>query len=143
MSNYDPNYLPEKSFALVGQKAIVLNSENKILVLQRSDKSPMGGKWSLPGGGLEDGEEPYESIKREINEETTLTISHIEPFYIKSYKENGDFVVIIGYICMASTENVKLNWEHDTYKWLTKEEALKLELTSDGRTFIELFSTSK
>jgi 8-oxo-dGTP pyrophosphatase MutT (NUDIX family) len=80
---------------------------------------------------------------REIDEETTLTVSQIKPFYVKSYKEKSDFVVIIGYVCIASTENVKLNWEHDTYKWLTKEEALKLELTNDGRTFIERFSKSK
>ncbi|KKP92084.1 MAG: NUDIX hydrolase [candidate division WS6 bacterium GW2011_GWC1_36_11] len=110
------------------------------LVLQRSEKSGLGGKWSLPGGGLEDGEDSIEGIKREIVEETTSTVSQIEPYYVKSYKENDDFIVMIGYTCTSNLEDVKLNWEHDSYKWLTKEEALKLDLTSDGRTFIEQFN---
>ena len=53
MNNYDSNYVPHKSSALVGQKAIIVNSENKILVLRRSDKVDDAGKWSLAGGAIE------------------------------------------------------------------------------------------
>jgi 8-oxo-dGTP diphosphatase len=136
MSNYNPNYVSKKSYALVGQKAIILNKENKILVLQRSEKSGAGGKWSLAGGALEYNEAPYEAIEREIIEETNIKVSALTPFYIKSSINDKDFVVIIGYICHADSEEVTLNWEHDNYKWLSKEEALSLDLTSDGKTFI-------
>lgn len=139
MNDYDPNYVPQKSFALVGQKAIVLNSENKILVLQRSEKSGAGGKWSLPGGALEHGEEPFAAIKREVDEETQLQVSEIKPYHIKSSINKEDFVVIIGYRCKTNSDQVQLNWEHDDFRWLTKEDALKLELTPDGKTFIEHF----
>lgn len=137
MSDYDPNYIPHKSFALVGQKAIILNPENQILLLQRSDKAGLKGKWSIPGGALEDGENPFEGIQREISEETKLKVNNVVPFHIKSYSEKNDFVVIIGYVCKANLEGVELNWEHSAYRWLTKEEALKLDLTSDAKTFIQ------
>lgn len=144
MSDYDPNYVPRKTYALVGQKAIVLNSQKQILVLQRSEKTGAGGKWSLPGGALENKEEPYTAIKREVKEETELAVTDIKPFHLRTYttKEN-DFVLIVGYQCNAKEENVTLNWEHDSFKWLTKEEALQLELTEDGRFFIEHFESNR
>lgn len=140
MTDYDPNYVPKKTYALVGQKAILLNRENKILLLQRSEKSGAGRKWSLPGGGLEDKEEPFSAIKREIKEETKLEVKDIKPFNLRSYTYQNDFILIVGYVCSAIDENVVLNWEHDNYKWLTTKEALKLELTDDARYFVEVFS---
>jgi 8-oxo-dGTP diphosphatase len=144
MSDYDPNYVPKKTYALVGQKAIVLNSQKQILVLQRSEKSGAGGKWSLPGGALEDKEEPYAAIEREIKEETELSVSEIKPFYLRTYtnSKDNDFVLIVGYQCNSDGESVTLNWEHDNYKWLSKEEALMLDLTEDGRFLIEHFDSN-
>lgn len=143
MSDYDPNYVAKKTYLLVGQKAIILNNQKQILVLQRSEKSGGGGKWSLPGGGLEAKEEPFAAIEREITEETKLRISQVTPFSLRTYTtDENDFVLIIGYICLSSSEAVVLNWEHDNYKWLTKEEALTLDLSEDGRFFIEHFDGS-
>jgi len=139
MNDYDPNRVPEKSYFLVGQKAIILNGQNQILVLQRSEKTKGEGKWSLPGGAMEHNETPIDSIKREIMEETMLEVTDIKQFSFKSYEYKGDSVLIIGYKCKAKSEDVTLNWEHDDYKWLTKGEALKLELTEDGKYFIEQF----
>lgn len=140
MSDYDPNFILQKAYALVGQKAVIVNSEKKILVLQRSVKSGGVGKWSLPGGALEKGEEALESLKREINEEISLQVLTIKPFTVRSYiTEENDFVVIIGYECQTTTGKLVLNWEHTAYQYLTKEEALKLNLTDDGRFFIEHF----
>jgi len=139
MNDYDPNRVPEKSFFLVGQKAIVLNRQNQLLVLQRSEKTKGEGKWSLPGGAMEHNETPIDSIKREIMEETMLEVTDIKPFALKSYSHKSDSVLIIGYKCKPKLEDVTLNWEHDNYKWLTKDEALKLELTADGKYFIEQF----
>lgn len=139
MNTYDPNYIPKKTYALIGQKAIIVNEENKILVLERSDKTGGPNVWSLPGGALEDKEDPVEGIKREIKEETGLEISEIKPFSTRSYTHKEDFIVIIGYECHISHQPITLNWEHASYKWLTKEEALELNLSPDGRFFIEAF----
>ena len=137
MSNYDPNYIPKKEYFLVGGKAIVLNKDGKILVLQRSKKAAGGGKWSLPGGALGQNESPIDSIKREIVEETKLEVTDVKPFSFKSYSHDGDSILIISYTCRANPEKVILNWEHDGYKWLFKDEALQLDLTEDAKYFIE------
>lgn len=140
---YDPNYIPKKSFALVGQKAIITNPDNKILVLQRSNESGSGSKWSLPGGALEHGESPTEAIKREIKEETTLLVKDVTPFHTISYlNSDGDFVVIVGYSCVIKSGEVNLNWEHNTFKWLYIKDALALDLTEDGKTLINEFDVA-
>lgn len=139
MSDYDPNYIPKKEYFLVGGKSIVLSKVGKILVLRRSEKVGGSGKWSIPGGGLGANENPVEAIKREIMEETKLKVGDVKPYSFRSYSHDGDSVLIIGYICRTSSRDITLNWEHDSYKWLTKDEALKLDLTEDGKYFIEQF----
>lgn len=140
MNEYDPNYIPQKTYVLIGQKAIVLNKKNQILLLQRSEKSGNGGKWSLPGGALEFQEDPFDSIKREIEEETQLKVSKLKPFSVRSYlTQANDFVVVMGYSCFAYGETVVLNWEHDDYKWLEKHKAFQLDLSEDGIFFLKAF----
>lgn len=135
---YNPNHIEIKTFARIGVKAIVLNTEGKILLLKRSEKMKrQGGKWSLPGGSVERLENPKDAITREIQEETQLTVSNIHPFETTGHEHEEDFVVVIGYICHTENTAVTLNWEHDEYKWVTKEEALGMDLSALVRFFIE------
>ena len=55
--------------------AIILNEKDEILFTKRSDSDDfLPGVWELPGGGIEYGETPQDSIKREIKEECGLEI---------------------------------------------------------------------
>ena len=54
----------------VGVGAIVLNSENKILVGKRKD-NPVN-KWQMPQGGIDKNESFLAAMKRELNEETSI-----------------------------------------------------------------------
>jgi 8-oxo-dGTP diphosphatase len=51
----------------VAAYAIIIDDE-KILLTHWV--SPFGNHWTLPGGGLEHGEDPYEAVVREVAEET-------------------------------------------------------------------------
>jgi ADP-ribose pyrophosphatase YjhB (NUDIX family) len=63
-----------------------LETEGKLLMLQRN-KEPFRGFWTAPGGKLEPGENPRQTIIREIREETGLTL--IEPCLQMINSETG------------------------------------------------------
>lgn len=131
----------QKTYARIGQKAVVIRRDGKILILKRAG-SDSDAKWSLPGGALEKDEDPTDGIIREIKEETGLEVSSVIPFSLRSYRnKEDDFVVIIGYKCNSGSEEVVLNEEHTDSKWLSSQEILDLDLSSDGRYFVEKFSS--
>ena len=137
MSDYDPNYIPKKTYFLVSQKAIILNQKNDILLLKRSNKVESGGEWNLPGGGLEENEKPLDSIKREIVEEVGIEVADIKPYGSYSFKNNDDNLIVIYYKSQISSADIKLNWEHDDFRWVTRDEALSMEITEVTRFFFE------
>ena len=56
--------------------AILENEEGKFLVTQRAlDKKWAAGGWEMPGGGAKSKESSLDAIKREVKEETGLTLT--------------------------------------------------------------------
>lgn len=128
----------KKSYFLIGQKAIITNEKNEILLLRRSNKTPSPGRWDFVGGGLDSGEDPVEGIKREIREEAGLAVSEITPLILESHKENIDHVVLIFYKAKSKSNKVKLSWEHDEYAWVSKKQALAMKLPPKMNEIIKL-----
>ncbi|HSX05690.1 MAG TPA: NUDIX hydrolase [Candidatus Saccharimonadales bacterium] len=50
-------------------KAVIRDKDGRVLLLREAD-----GRWELPGGGLEHGEDPKAALAREVAEETGLTV---------------------------------------------------------------------
>ena len=123
----------------VSQKAIILNSEGKLLAIRRSDTAPVRPlHWDLPGGDLDFGEDPTRGIIREVAEETGLAVEHPEPFDVEAHvNRDGDFWVTIAYKARCGVENVKLSYEHDEFKWVTPEEFLQLESAYKLQRFVK------
>ena len=53
-----------------GVAAVIIDAAGRVLLQRRSDD----GQWGLPGGAMEPGEEPAETLVREIREETALEV---------------------------------------------------------------------
>ena len=56
-------------------KAVIVNSQNKVLFLRRSDYvEKFAGEWDLPGGHTHVGEQLIKGLRREVREETGLSL---------------------------------------------------------------------
>ncbi len=113
----------------IGIKALIANENGQILILRKIPKIKQKFEpyWDLPGGRIE-GENPKETLAREVFEELgvkTLKILKIYDAAIANFRINGDkdglFFVI--YKCSLEKDTVlKLSEEHDQYKWIDKNE---------------------
>ncbi len=99
--------------------AIMLVREGKVLILRRGMTAPwMPGAWNLPGGLIDEGENPLEAMKRECMEETGIA-----PTGIKFHKKISDPAFTL-YLFVGETNqaNPRLDHENDGFAWVSKKE---------------------
>ncbi|MFC1651951.1 NUDIX domain-containing protein [Patescibacteria group bacterium] len=97
-----------------GAKIFIKNETlNKYLFVLRDNKPniPQPNKWSLFGGGIENGESPIEAVKRELSEEINIDVFDIEPIYSKKivHEIQGEKNKITGYYFIGKTNTDNLS----------------------------------
>jgi len=114
-------YIGHQPLQMVGAAALIMDPENRLLLLERTDS----GCWGPPGGAMELGEEVESAARRETLEETGLDIGRLELFGVFSGPElyyrypNGDQVANISIIYLTRDwrGDLHLNGEHTDSSW--------------------------
>ncbi len=115
----------------VGVKALLKNKEGKFLFLRRSlTKYPeVDGRWDIVGGRIEVGTPLIDNLKREIKEETGLTLVG-KPTLVAAQdilRIPGRHVVRLTYVGLTKGKVRLSDDEHDEFAWLTPKEVLKMD----------------
>ncbi|MDB5176843.1 MAG: hydrolase [Candidatus Saccharibacteria bacterium] len=113
-------------------KALVFDSNGDFLLLKRSDTHPfLAGFYDLPGGIIEDGEEPGDAVVREINEEVGLNVmkKDIQIFYATTKFINNKSIPTLLYAVHIDSEkpDITISWEHKSYEWAPIERLHEVE----------------
>jgi len=106
--------------------AVITNEEGKILCALRSQQMSLPGMWEFPGGKIEQGETPEESLVREIREELECDIKVGEFITDDVYEYPTVAVRLITYFAkvISGTPAPK---EHEKLEWVGKEDLMKFE----------------
>ena len=108
---------------VVAMKGII-RSPKGLLVVQRTPKDEVGaGTWEWPGGKLEFGETLVEGLRREIEEETGLTVTIGELLYATTFFTGPERqLVLLTYEAFHQGGEVRLSEEHTDWKWVQPDE---------------------
>lgn len=108
----------------LAMKAVIVN-DGKVLVLREAPTYGEGtnrGKYHLPGGRVEKGENIFDALKREVFEETGLEVEIEYPIYVGEWHPviRGVQHQIMGVfnVCKPKKVKVVLSTEHDDYQWV-------------------------
>ena len=85
---------------LVAACALV-DSDGRVLIAQRPQGKPMAGLWEFPGGKVERGERPEETLIRELKEELGITVSEacLAPLVFASHGYPDFHLLMPLYVC--------------------------------------------
>ncbi|MEM2954719.1 MAG: NUDIX domain-containing protein [Candidatus Nanoarchaeia archaeon] len=118
--------------------AIVFRQEDKeskklkYLILYRKASEHYRELWDFPRGNIEASETEQEAAAREIKEEAGITKLNFIPQFKESikffYRRERKLIhkEIVFLLVETSQKKVKLSFEHNSYKWASFDEALKL-----------------
>lgn len=102
----------------ISVKGILINSEGRVLLLKNERNY-----WELPGGRIEAGEQPEETVKREIAEETGMevTVKQLVDAYVYEVIQDRH-VFIVTYQChFDEQQNIVISDEHREFAWFDVE----------------------
>jgi 8-oxo-dGTP pyrophosphatase MutT (NUDIX family) len=100
---------------------VVVRRGSEFLVVHRSPEND--AYWHLVAGGVEEGEAFADAAVRELREETGLAAA-VEPLD-SPFEYEG--IRVESFVAEApSGWEPMLDWEHDDYRWCSREEAAEL-----------------
>lgn len=115
-----------------------LEYDGKILLLQRSDRvGSYTARWAGISGYIEPGAEPLGQAYQEIAEEASLSPNQLqlakagETLEVPDENLGKKWVVHPFRFKVQNPDLVKIDWEHNQYKWINPEE-IKEHVTVPG-----------
>lgn len=117
----------------VGCSAAIFSGNNAILLIRRTDD----GKWAVPGGYMEPGEDFSEACTREVFEETGLSVEisrlisvYTNPHLLLEYPDGNRWqLIILHFEATIVTGEIRKSNESSDIRFFKLEEIAGLEMS--------------
>ncbi|MBI4274850.1 MAG: (deoxy)nucleoside triphosphate pyrophosphohydrolase [Rhizobiales bacterium] len=79
----------------------LIDADGRVLIAERPPGRPMAGLWEFPGGKVESGERPEQTLIRELQEELGITVSEdcLAPLTFASHAYPDFHLLMPLYVC--------------------------------------------
>ncbi len=139
--------LPEGFSTTIQAAGIYVKVADKLLFLEYADTKPETGKCAIPGGKIEAHETPIQGARRELFEETGITIESenaLQPLgtvYIRktTHEVTIEFVFHVFGLNIDTTVPIHLSTEHRAYTWTTIPQVKDLSLVLGGQYMLDFY----
>ncbi|MEM0911568.1 MAG: 8-oxo-dGTP diphosphatase MutT [Pseudomonadota bacterium] len=109
----------------------------RFFITRRHAKQHQGNKWEFPGGKVEQGETPEESLSRELFEEIGIKVIS-STLLTRIEHDYGDKVVHLMFYIVDVFEGQPTGLEGQEAAWVTREELLRLKFPEANRPILSL-----
>ena len=123
----------------------LIHQQGKMLLCRLSSQLPRWtGQWTLPGGGIEFGEDPVDAMVREVNEETGLQVRALSVATVNSkfiQDERGSFHairIIYNAEVLGGSIRYEMNGTTDMCRWCSKQDIAEIELVELAEIGVKL-----
>ena len=123
--------------------AAVFDPDGRVLMIRTHKWSNL---WGIPGGKVKWGETSEDALRREVREETNLSVVDVRFVLVQDCIHSAEFYrdehfVLLNYRCTCDlAQEVRLNDEAQEFKWVTLAEALALPLNAPTRRLLDALS---
>lgn len=118
----------------VAMKAVIVK-DGRILLLREATTYKDGtniGRYGIPGGRIEPGEHWRDALRREVDEETGLTVEIGTPIYVGEWfpmiKGVPTHIVALFLMCTPTSETITLGTDHDHYEWVDPRNYIQFDV---------------
>lgn len=113
-----------------------------VLIARRSGKMSMPDKWEFPGGKIEDGEDPKNCLRREIEEElgVKIFIGDLLGTFMHDYP--GFSIILHAFSVKIQSGNLFCQ-EHSELKWVNPSELRNFDFTEADLPIVKLLQEMK
>jgi 8-oxo-dGTP diphosphatase len=126
--------------------ALVEDDEGRILLGRRAGE-PRAGFWDVLGGFMEEGEQPFETLVRELREETGLEVAPGEflAAVADTYGEDGGATLNLCWTARAESGEPRPADDVTELRWFTRDELPPVEEFAfpNGVEFVRLWLAAR
>ncbi len=124
----------------VAVRAIIHKNEKTLLLKRASGRESILGKYELPGGKLDYGEQPEDALGRYLHDDVGLTIRTAQLFDVLSYidHDNRDiqYVFVLYLVSLRGDDKITLSQNYDHYLWEKMSNIQQNELTESAKLLL-------
>jgi 8-oxo-dGTP diphosphatase len=114
----------------------ILEENGRVLIARRRPGKHMAGKWEFPGGKVEPGETPEQSLARELLEELDVR-ARVGPFLCRaSFSGDGVSLELLVYR-VDGFDGLPVLREHEEIRWVLPQELPSYDLADSDRRVVE------
>lgn len=135
-ANYYPHIIVKKHINVAA--AVVVLGGDVLCMQRREGKSPSTSlKWEFPGGKMEEGETPQQTIVRELLEEMDYDVVPVRKLATVEHEYPDFSITLHTWLCRAATRHFNMK-EHLAFRWLAPKDVPSLDFAAADKGIVDI-----
>jgi 8-oxo-dGTP diphosphatase len=123
--------------------AALIVQDDKVLICQRTRHQPMPLKWEFPGGKIENGEQPRDALRRELDEELGILARIGDEVARIRHNYKGGGAIELRFFLVSGYEGEVENRIFRDIRWVERENLPEYDFLEADITLVKQIAAGK